>query len=80
MRPSANSPVLLSFNHVSVLDEVHLLRILEKYFEYYNRTRCHLSLGGDAPEPRDVRGPEMGRVVGFPEVGGLHYRYERAAA
>jgi transposase InsO family protein len=37
-------------DHVVVLDEVHLRRILGKYFEYYNRTRCHLSLVGDAPE------------------------------
>jgi hypothetical protein len=43
-------------------------------------TRCHLSLAGDAPEPRGVQGPELGEVVEFPEVGGLHHRYERAAA
>ncbi len=67
-------------DHVIVLDEVHLRRILAKYFEYYNETRCHLSLAGDAPEPRGVQGPEMGDVVEFPEVGGLHHRYERAAA
>jgi transposase InsO family protein len=67
-------------DHVIVLDEVHLLRILAKYFEYYNGTRCHLSLDGDAPEARNVQGPELGEVVEFPEVGGLHHRYERAAA
>jgi putative transposase len=65
---------------VIVLDEVHLRRILAKYFEYYNKTRCHLSLAGDAPEPRGVQGPEMGEVIEFPQVGGLHHRYERAAA
>ncbi len=67
-------------DHVIVLDEVHLLRILAKYFEYYNRTRCHLSLVGDAPVSRGVQGPELGEVVEFPAVGGLHHRYERAAA
>jgi hypothetical protein len=67
-------------DHVIVLDEVHLLRILGRYFEYYNRTRCHLSLAGDAPETRDVQRPELGRVIELPEVGGLHHRYERAAA
>ncbi len=51
-----------------------------KYFEYYNRTRCHLSLAGDAPQRRGVQGPELGEVVEFPEVGGLHHRYERGAA
>ena len=67
-------------DHVIVLDEVHLREILAKYFEYYNGARCHLSLAGDAPEPRSVQGPELGEVVEFPEVGGLHHRYEREVA
>lgn len=36
--------------------------------------------GEDAPETRPVQGPELGSVVGLPEVGGLHHRYERRAA
>jgi len=67
-------------DHIVVLGEVHLLRILAGYFEYYNRSRCHLSLIGDAPEPRPAQGPALGSVVEVPEVGGLHHRYERAAA
>ncbi len=39
-------------DHIIVLDQVHLHRILARYFEYYNASRCHLSLAGDAPEPR----------------------------
>jgi len=67
-------------DHVVVLGEIHLLRILAGYFEYYNRVRCHPSLVGDAPEPRPAQGTELGRVVELPEVGGLHHRYEQAAA
>jgi putative transposase len=67
-------------DHVIVLDEVHLRRILAKYFACYNESRCRQSLRGDAPEPRGVQGPELGKVVEFPEVGGLHHRYGRAAA
>ena len=67
-------------DHIVVLGEIHLLRILAGCFAYYNRARCHLSLAGDAPEPRPAQGPELGRVVELPEVGGLHHRYERAAA
>jgi putative transposase len=67
-------------DHIVVLGELHLLRILSGYFEYYNRARCHLSLVGDAPEPRPVQGLELGKVVEQPEVGGLHHRYARAAA
>ena len=67
-------------DHVVVLGEKHLLRILASYFEYYNRTRCHLALEGDAPVPRPTQKPGQGRVLELPEVGGLHHRYERAAA
>lgn len=67
-------------DHVIVLNEQHLRRILRSYFDYYHRSRCHLSLEGDAPEPRAVQGPELGRVVELPELGGLHHRYVREAA
>jgi len=67
-------------DHVIVLNEQHLRRILRRYFDYYGRWRCHLSLQGDAPEPRAVHGPELGRVIELPEVGGLHHRYVREAA
>jgi putative transposase len=67
-------------DHVVILGELHLLRILAEYFAYYSRARCHLSLLGDAPEPRPVQGPALGKVVELPEVGGLHHRYERERA
>jgi hypothetical protein len=57
-----------------------LHRILKSYFAYYLRSRTHLSLGKDAPEPRAVHPPSMGEIVELPEVGGLHHRYERLAA
>ena len=67
-------------DHVIVLGEQHLYRNLKSYFAYYHRSRTHLSLGKDAPEPRPVHPPSMGKVVALPEVGGLHHRYERLAA
>src|SRR6266702_2951229 len=36
-------------DHVIVLNEDHLRRILSKYASYYNEVRTHLSLGKDAP-------------------------------
>jgi hypothetical protein len=39
-----------------------------------------LSLDKDAPEPRPVQGPDAGKIVAIPHVGGLHHRYERRAA
>ncbi len=67
-------------DHVIILDEPHLRRVLSAYFEYHHRSRTHLSLDKDCPEPRSMQPPSTGTVVAFPQVGGLHHRYERRAA
>ncbi len=67
-------------NHVIVLNERHLRRILVLYLDYYHRSRTHLSLGKDTPEERPVQPGGGGKIVAFPQVGGLHHRYERLAA
>jgi putative transposase len=67
-------------NHVIVINEGHLKRILTVYFEYYHRSRTHLSLDRNAPVPREPEPPERGPVRGIPQVGGLHHRYTRVAA
>jgi len=67
-------------DHVVVLGEAHLRRIVRSYVGYYQTARTHLSLEKDAPEPRTAQRPEEGKVVEIPEVGGLHHRHERRAA
>jgi len=67
-------------NHVFVLGELHLRRILTRYFAYYHRARTHLSLDKDAPDGRPIEPPELGMVIQIREVGGLHHRYLRQAA
>ena len=67
-------------DHVIVFDERHLRRVLSAYFEYHHRSRTHLSLAKDCPEPRPIQPSSAGNVVAFPQVGGLHHRYERRAA
>ena len=67
-------------DHVIVFNEAHLRRILSRYFRYHHGARTHLGLAKDTPLPRPVQPPAMGEVVEFPEVGGLHHRYERRAA
>src|SRR5215831_16346303 len=62
-----------------VFHEPSLRRILASYFQYYHRSRTHLSLEKDSPAPRSIQSPEMGRVVALPRLGGLHHRYERRA-
>jgi transposase InsO family protein len=66
-------------DHVIVLHETGLRRVLRSYFEYYAHSP-HLSLEKDAPIPCAVQPPEFGKVVELREVGGLHHRYERRAA
>jgi putative transposase len=67
-------------DHVVILGETHLRRILRRYMNYYHGARTHLALDKDAPEPRSVQPPDRGVVIEIPEVGGLHHRYERRAA
>ncbi|HYW79587.1 MAG TPA: hypothetical protein VE890_08420 [Thermoguttaceae bacterium] len=67
-------------DHVIVLNERHLKRILTNYFDYYHNARAHLSLDRNSPTPRKVEPPPDDEVVSIPMVGGLHHRYTRRAA
>ena len=67
-------------DHVLILGDRHLRRILTRYFAYYHRARTHLSLDKDAPDVRPIQRPGVGPIMAIPEVGGLHHRYLRRAA
>jgi transposase InsO family protein len=62
-------------DHVIVLGESHLRRILKSYALYYNEARTHLSLGKDAPAGRMIE--PYGKITALPILGGLHHRYCR---
>src|SRR6266498_3250549 len=62
-------------DHVIVLGEAHLRRILTKYAAYYNELRTHLSLNKDAPIYRAIQ--HAGCIVSAPVLGGLHHHYCR---
>jgi putative transposase len=66
-------------DHVIVLNERHLRRLLRRYFTYYNATRPPQALHNDSPYRREVQTPAAGPIVAIPQVGGLHHRYQRAA-
>jgi hypothetical protein len=66
-------------DHVIVINERHLRRLLRKYLAYYNASRPHQSLHNNSPYPRDVQRSAGGHIVAIPQVGGLHHRYQRAA-
>ncbi len=63
-------------DHVVVLNEDHLRRLIREYTEYYNNERIHTSIG-DAPNGRamESRPSSRAKIIGFPRVGGLHHRY-----
>ncbi len=65
-------------DHVVVMTEGGLRRILAQYLAYYHRSRTHLALNKDAPVSRPVMA--HGPIVAIPLVGGLHHRYDRCAA
>ena len=62
-------------DHIIVLGEVPLRRILQSYARYYNETRTHLALDKDAPLSRTVK--RAGRILCRPILGGLHHEYIR---
>jgi putative transposase len=66
-------------DHLIVLNEKQLRRILRAYFDYYNEVRPHQSLERNAPLPREIEPLAKGKIISLPQVGGLHHRYLRAA-
>ena len=62
-------------DHVIVLGEVHLRRILRSYADYYNGVRTHRSLDKDAPVFRPVQ--RAGAISSCAVLGGLHHHYAR---
>ena len=67
-------------DHVIVVNERHLRRVLREYVAHYNGVRPHRSLELDPPDGRPPTPPPAeGRVRSRPVLGGLHHEYEWAA-
>jgi putative transposase len=68
-------------DHVIVLNQRHLRRLLRDYVRYYHEDRTHLGLGKDTPGGRVVAStvPSASKIVSLPRLGGLHHRYMVAA-
>jgi transposase InsO family protein len=62
-------------DHIIVLGEVHLRRVLQSYADYYNSVRTHRSLNKDAPVSRPVQ--RTGVIRSRAILGGLHHRFAR---
>lgn len=64
-------------DHIMVINESHLRRVLTEFAAYYNRDRPHRSLALQSPVFKPVQ--PTGRVVSRSVLGGLHHAYARAA-
>jgi putative transposase len=68
-------------DHVIVLNQRHLRRLLRDYVRYYHEDRTHLGLGKDTPGGRVTASASPGgnKIISLPRLGGLHHRYMVAA-
>ena len=68
-------------DHVIVLNERHLKRLLGEYIRYYHDDRTHLALEKRTPEGRAAatNTSVSCEVVSMPRLSGLHHRYDLAA-
>jgi putative transposase len=68
-------------DHVIVLNERHLKRLMREYIRYYHKDRTHLGLAKDTPEGRSVAKDSADRslIQSLARLSGLHHRYALAA-
>lgn len=68
-------------DHVIILNERHLKRLMNEYVRYYHEDRTHLALAKGTPVGREARNNlgEGRRVLGMTRLGGLHHRYDLVA-
>ncbi len=70
-------------DHLLILSERHLHRVIGEYVAYFNHARPHQGIDQRIPDPpddmscKDMQGAQ--RIVGYPVLGGLHHDYRRAA-
>jgi len=67
-------------DHVLILGEAHLRRMLREYVTYYNQDRPHQGLRQHIPgavSAPPVLAGSVGNVRAFPVLGGLHHAYRR---
>jgi transposase InsO family protein len=62
-------------DHIIVLGEMHLRRVLKSYADYYNSVRTHRSLNKGAPVARQIQ--RIGSIKSRAILGGLDHRYAR---
>jgi len=69
-------------DHLLILHEKQLQRVLGAYVCYFNRARPHQGIKQQIPEQKAGSAPAdhtCGKVLAFPILGGLHHDYRRSA-
>ena len=68
-------------DHVIILNERHLKRLMNEYIHYYHADRTHLGLDKQTPVGRaTAKGKSTScNVICITRLGGLHHRYDLAA-
>ncbi len=74
-------------DHMLIIGEKHLCRVIKEYVQYYNSARPHQGIGQAIPqvaEPYVQKVPPRsdvanGKVMSLPVLDGLHHDYRRAA-
>jgi len=69
-------------DHVIVLNQRHIERMLREFIDYYHTDRPHQGIAGETAIRQEkspsISGPS--KIVSIPVLGGLHHRYVRVAA
>jgi putative transposase len=66
-------------DHLLILNERHLSRVLRRYVTFYNERRPHQGLGQQCPVPLG-RGPRCGPIRRHDVLAGIIHDYERQPA
>lgn len=68
-------------DHVIILNERHLKRLMSEYVCYYHEDRTHLGIAKDTPmgRPTAIGSAVESKIRSFPRLGGLPHRYAVAA-
>ena len=68
-------------DHVIILNERHLKRLMSSYLLYYHEDRTHLGLAKDTPagHATEIHSAGESKIQSLPRLGGLHHRYAVAA-
>lgn len=68
-------------DHMLILGESHLDRVIKEYVEFFNQARPHQGIDQKIPKEiqREEKEHPKGEIIAFPVLNGLHHDYRRAA-